>query len=124
MLTGVGPSEETTPLGTSLRVPSNPILRTDTWLLPASTASRKRPSRLTWIAPWEASPAPVPAPPAVNGEPGERCERPVQVAVEPADGVRPRRVVVEVDVPDHRGEVAWAGAGDGGCIGRASSQRP
>ena len=45
------------------------------------------------------------------------------MAVEPADGVRPRRVVVEVDVPDHRGEVAWAGAGDWGCIGRASAQR-
>ena len=63
-------------MGTSLRVPSNSILRTDTWLLPASTASRKRPSLLTWIAPWEASPAPVPAPPAVNGEPASGVSDP------------------------------------------------
>ena len=40
MLTGVGPPEETTPPGTSWRLPSQPTRRTEIWLLPASTASR------------------------------------------------------------------------------------
>ena len=40
MLTGVGPSEETTPPGTSWGLPSHKIRSTEIWLLPASTASR------------------------------------------------------------------------------------
>ena len=40
MLTGVGPPEETGPLGTGRRLPSQPTRRTDIWLLPASTASK------------------------------------------------------------------------------------
>ena len=34
---------------------------------PASTAITKRPSPVTWIAPWEARPDPVPCPPASAG---------------------------------------------------------
>ncbi len=41
----------------------------DTWLLPASTASRYLPSAVTWIAPCDPTMDPVPAPPAANGEP-------------------------------------------------------
>lgn len=53
--------------GTSLSEPLGLIRSTETWLLPASTASRNRPSGEICSAPCDASPAPVPAPPAVNG---------------------------------------------------------
>ena len=51
---------------------------------------------------------------------GERCERAVQVAVKPADRVRPHCVVIEVDVTDDR---TVAAAGDGGGTGRAGAQK-
>src|ERR1700683_3213160 len=54
---------------TRLSEPSKWIRSTEIWLLPAPTAIRNRPSGVIWIAPCEASPAPVPAPPATNGDP-------------------------------------------------------
>ena len=55
MLTGVIPPEDTgwpTRTGT----PSSVMRSTETWLLPASTASRYLPSLVTCIAPWDARP--------------------------------------------------------------------
>src|SRR6266581_2477563 len=50
-------------------VPSPLIGSTEIWLLPASAAIRNRPSGEICSAPCDASPAPVPAPPAANGDP-------------------------------------------------------
>ena len=49
--------------------PSGLIRSTEIWLLPASTTSRNRPSRVSCSDPWEAVACPVPAPPTANGEP-------------------------------------------------------
>src|SRR6266702_1512484 len=68
-LTGSTPPEETTPSCTSLSEPSPWIRSTEIWLLPASAAIRNRPSGEICSAPCDASPAPVPAPPAANGDP-------------------------------------------------------
>src|SRR4051794_22606866 len=68
-LTGSEPPDEMVPSWTSLRAPSRLIRSTDTWSLPASTATTKRPSLEVWIAPCDARPEPVPAPPVLNGEP-------------------------------------------------------
>src|SRR5215471_11652551 len=43
---------------------------------PASTAITNRLSAEIWIAPCDASPAPVPAPPAVNGDPASAVRLP------------------------------------------------
>ena len=67
MLSGRVPPEDTTP--TRLSEPSRWTRSTEIWLLPASTASTYRPSAENWIEPWDASPAPAPAPPAGNGDP-------------------------------------------------------
>ena len=76
MLTGSMPAEETGLSFTAFSVPSDLIRSTEIWLLAASTASRYRPSLLTWRAPWDPMPAPVPAPPAGNGEPGRAVRLP------------------------------------------------
>ena len=57
---------------------------TEIWLLPASTASRYRPSGVAWIAPCEPRPAPRPAPPMVNGEPGMAVSEPSACRSNPA----------------------------------------
>jgi hypothetical protein len=69
MLSGSVPREETTPPGSRLREPPEWTRSTEIWLLPASTAIRNRPSAENCSAPCEASPEPVPAPPAANGDP-------------------------------------------------------
>src|SRR5580704_14805417 len=61
---GIGSSR---PLGRS---------RKPTWLLPASTAITNRPPAENCKAPCEASPDPVPAPPATNGDPGTGVSEP------------------------------------------------
>jgi len=50
--------------------PSCLMRSTEIWLLPASTASRKRPSALSCSDPCDASAWPVPEPPTANGDPG------------------------------------------------------
>jgi hypothetical protein len=75
-LTGSVPRDDTVPPGTRLSAPPGLIRSTEIWLLPASTAIRNRPLAEIWSAPWEASPAPVPAPPAVNGEPASAVKVP------------------------------------------------
>src|SRR5438034_11117966 len=69
MLTGLTPPEETGPPPMGFSSPSELMRNTEIWLLPASTASRYLPSLETCRAPCEPTPAPVPAPPAANGEP-------------------------------------------------------
>ena len=101
MLTGCTPPEETgSPDGSG--IPRWVSRSTEIWLLPASTASRNRPSGLSWIAPWDPRPAPSPAPPIGERRPGYRCQRPVGVPVESCDGVRACRVVVDVGVAHDR----------------------
>ena len=39
---------------------------------------------MTWVAPWEATPAPRPAPPAWNGEPGTAVSEPSAWRTNPA----------------------------------------
>ena len=83
MLTGVIPPEDTgwpTRTGT----PSSVMRSTETWLLPASTASRYLPSLVTCIAPWDARPEPSPMPPAGNGEPGIGLSEPSACRSNPA----------------------------------------
>jgi hypothetical protein len=58
MLTGCTPPEETRPPFTGRRVPSDLMRSTESWLLPALTASRNRPSSVTWSAPCEPMAAP------------------------------------------------------------------
>src|ERR1700722_9304996 len=74
MLTGSAPPEDTTRARRS--DPSGRTRSTETWLLPASTASRSRPPSAICTAPSDARPAPVPAPPARNGEPGSEVSDP------------------------------------------------
>src|SRR6185437_549694 len=82
MLTGVTPPEEAT---LTLRsAPPGSTCRTETWLLPASAASRNRPPSANWTAPCEARPAPVPAPPALNGDPGIGVRVPSACRLNPA----------------------------------------
>jgi hypothetical protein len=68
-LTGSLPPEETVPPPMLPSSPSGLMRSTEIWLLPASTASRYFPSGLTWSAPCEPMPFPVPAPPVAKGEP-------------------------------------------------------
>ena len=75
MLTGRTPPEDTTLARRS--DPPGLMRSTETWLLPASAASRNRPPSAICTAPWEARPAPVPAPPAVKGEPGKGVSVPL-----------------------------------------------
>ena len=70
MLTGSLPPEATGLPSATVRLPFGLIRSTEIWLLPASTASRYRPSALSCRAPCEPMPFPVPAPPIANGEPG------------------------------------------------------
>ena len=67
MLTGFAPFEETTSATWSW--PCGLTRSTEISLLPASTASRYRPSALCCSEPCDATPCPVPAPPIANGEP-------------------------------------------------------
>src|SRR3954447_18621121 len=84
MLTGVRPPEPTTPSCSRLSRPSPLTRSTEISLLPASTASRCFPSRVTWSAPCEPKPWPVPAPPAANGEPGIAVSEPSAWRSKPA----------------------------------------
>ena len=69
MVTGEVPPDETGLSSTRRNEPPLRIRSTEIWLLPASATRRKRPSLDAWSAPCEPMPAPVPAPPAANGEP-------------------------------------------------------
>ncbi len=74
-LTGRSPPDGTgLPTGTG--TPSAATRSTEISSLPASTASRYRPSGLDCSAPCEPSPPPAPLPPAVNGEPGVGVSEP------------------------------------------------
>ena len=75
MLTGSAPFEATTLARRS--DPSGSTRSAETWSLPASTASRNRPPSAICTAPSEARPAPVPAPPALKGEPGNGVSDPL-----------------------------------------------
>ena len=75
-LTGRAPPEETTPPRIRRSDPPGVTPSTEIWLLAASTAIRNRPSGEICSAPWDASPAPVPAPPTANGDPGSAVSVP------------------------------------------------
>ena len=119
MLTGVGPSAETTPPGTSWRLPSQPTRKTEN--LVAAGVDRQQVAAVT--AELEralgSQARTCPRPPGGEGRPRHRREGPVEMAVEGPDRVGPGRVVIEVDVADHRGETGWRVAGDGRGTSRA-----
>jgi len=86
MLTGVRPFEDATE--TSESEPSARMRRTETWLLPGSVARRYRPSVVRWRPPAEPNGAPVPAPPASNGEPSVVVREPSAWRSNPATEFR------------------------------------
>src|SRR5215831_19311060 len=100
MPAGVAPGgSETGEPASSVRLPPS----TEIWLLPASTAITNRPSAEIWIAPCDASPAPVPAPPAMNGDPASWVRLPSACRSNAPIVLVPAVFVVDVHVPDHRG---------------------
>src|ERR671936_1281530 len=82
MLTGCTPSDRAVSTGASEPLPR--IRRTEIWLLPASVASRKRPSALCCREPCEATGAPFPLPPAAKGDPGGGVRLPSALRSNPA----------------------------------------
>jgi hypothetical protein len=68
MLVGVEPFESWT--SASCSEPFGLMRRTEMSLLAGSVARRYRPSLDSWSPPADPNAAPVPAPPASNGEPG------------------------------------------------------
>src|SRR3954451_13940477 len=69
MLTGLVPLEETGLRPTRFSALPGLIRSTEIWFLPTSAVNRQRPSLLSCNDLCEASPLPVPTPPAANGEP-------------------------------------------------------
>src|SRR5437763_14575680 len=121
MLTGWTPPEPTVSTGVS--DPSKWIRRTDTWLLPASTASRRRPSALRCSDPCDASPAPLPAPPAAKGDPGSAVSVPSAWRARPATVFVPEVLSLTYRWPT-TGDLGAAAAGDAPTAARRTSRTP
>ena len=81
---------------------------------PASAAIRNRPSGVIWIAPWSASPVPVPAPPAANGDPASGVSVPSACRLNAPIVSVPLVLSLNIDVPGHRRETGPGGTGRGG----------
>ena len=82
MLNGVVPFESDVP--TSDSEPCLPTRRTEMSLLAASTASTKRRSLDSWIAPADPVGLPMPAPPVWNGDPASGVRLPSRCRAKPA----------------------------------------
>ena len=104
MLTGVGPSEETTPPGTSWRLPSQPHPQYRDLVAARIYGEQVAAVAAELERSLGGQPRTGPGPAGREGRPRHGCEGPVGVAVKRPDRVGPRGVVVEVDVPDHRRE--------------------
>ena len=87
MLTGARPPDDSTSASRSR--PPGRMRNTEISSLPGSVARRYRPSAVSWSPPAEPNGAPVPAPPASNGEPAIGVSDPSARRSKPAIEFRP-----------------------------------
>ena len=114
------PPDQTGLPSASTSLPSGLMRSTEIWLLPASTASRYRPSGLCCNAPWEPVPVPVPAPPTENGDPASGVSVPSACRSNPATVFVPAVLSLTYRCPT-TSDAAAAPAG-GRCDGQQGEQ--